>query len=74
MPISTQYLKEIDDKVGLNNLYRNGLINQWVIKLYAIRNKVDALMMSGKSKGQAVRHVADEMNITREMVYRYLRM
>ena len=72
MDISTEFLREIDRKIGLIRLYRGGVINKGVAKSLAIRDKVDSLMASGKTRGQAVAHVARAMGMTRQYVYRLL--
>jgi len=72
MTISTKFLREIDDKIGLKRLYEEGVINAGVARLLSIRDKVDALVSAGKTHGQAVDHVSRTMGMTRQHIYRLL--
>ena len=53
-------------------MYRVGLISPKVFAILPTIDKVDALMRAGKSKVQAVRHVAKEMGVTERTIYNYL--
>ena len=72
MGISTKFLREIDAKIGLIRLNKEGVINVGVAKMLAVRDKVDSLVASGMSHGKAVSHVAKEMGMTRQYTYRLL--
>ena len=72
MTISTELLREIESKIGLIRLYREGVINKGVAKSLSVRDKVGSLMMSGKTRGQAVAHVARDMGMSRQYIYRLL--
>ena len=49
-----------------------GLISAKVMMILPTTDKVDALMRAGKSKHEAVRHVANEMGVTSRTIYNYL--
>ena len=49
-----------------------GVISYKVFMTLPIRDKVDSLMRSGRSHGEAVRHVSKEMHMSRQNVYNYL--
>lgn len=50
----------------------DGLINYKAYMTLPIRNKIGALMRQGKSHGEAVIHVANEMRMSVRNVYNYL--
>jgi hypothetical protein len=70
--IPTWLLQDLKDKGILAKLYRYGLINYKASVMLEVRLKVDALMRQGKSRGQAVVIVADEINLSRVTIYGYL--
>ena len=69
---STRLLQELNNKGLLKKLFREGVISYKVFMMLPIRNNVDALMRQGKSHGEAVVHVAQEMDMTRQNIYNYL--
>ena len=53
-------------------MYREGYINHIPLLSLEVRNKVDAYMRQGLSHGQAVRHMAGEIGVSRVTIYSYL--
>jgi hypothetical protein len=56
----------------MTDLFKQGIISYKVCMMLPVRDKVDSLMRSGLSHGQAVVHVANEMALTRQALYGYL--
>lgn len=70
MSIPTALLRKHNS--AIQALFKEGLISSRVAMMLHIRDKIDALMRAGKSRGQAVNHVANEMNMKRTTLYDYL--
>ena len=70
--IPTSILKELKNTGLLDKCLKYGVINYKVFMMLPIREKIDALMRQGKSHGEAVRHIADEMRMSTRNVYNYL--
>jgi hypothetical protein len=69
---STALLRRLHRLGLLEQLFREGVISYKGYMTLHIRDKVDSLMRSGRSRGEAVRHVANEMKMSRQNIYNYL--
>ena len=72
MPIPTALLRKANKSGLLKELFSHGLASYKALMMLPLRDKVDALMRAGMSRGQAIRHVAKEMNVHKTTIYRYL--
>lgn len=59
----------MDERYTLAELYKKGQINYSVIMFRDIKEKVNGLIKTGMSNGQAVILVAEEMNMSRQSIY-----
>ena len=69
---NTAYLQWLKDKGILAKMYRYGLINHIPLTTLEVRNKVDALMRQGYSKGRAVRELSSIMRVSKVTIYSYI--
>lgn len=70
--VSTKNLRIVNESIGLATLYKMGIIDSKMASMLSIREKIDALIRTGKSKGQAAAYVAKSMGMARTSIYRYL--
>jgi len=69
---NTAYLQHLKDKGHLAKMYRYGWINHVPHTTLEVRNKVNAMMRQGYSRGRAVREIAELMRVTTRTIYYYL--
>ena len=68
----TSYLQGLKDKGVLDALYREGMISHMPYTVLEVRQKTDGLMRQGRSKVEAVAHIASTLGVSVRMVYKYL--
>ena len=70
--IPTSLLQHLKDVGLMPKLYKAGIISVRTVIMLEVRQKVDALMRQGRSKGEAVREVAKSMRLHKSTIYAYL--
>ena len=72
MAVPTELLEWMEHKGVLDKLFQEGIISYKIYMMLPIRRKIDSLMRSGNSHGEAVKHVASELHMSRQNIYNYL--